>query len=348
MAAGRPWRAGRLAPLRRRRLQGVFPSRFLENAHAGPDADDLRPCSGVAMFDKLRNWRVRRIVARHPIAEPLWQDALQRCAPARRLGASDQATLRVLATLFLESKSLEPIKGLELDDADRVLLATHACVPILKLGLDWYDGWHSVIVYPDAFIPRRTQTDAAGVVHQTNDRDGRRGLGARAGDPVVGGRAAMAGGSQGTTWSSTKWRTSSTCSTATPTAFRRCTGAWIAACGRRSSPARGIACRRSTATALELPIDPYAPGKPGRVLRGGQRAVFRGAGRPAPASAGGVSAARAVLPAAPLLNCSRDAGSDTRRVTATSADTGAFCSSPALRATRISKLPAPPAPGCDR
>lgn len=121
------------------------------------------------MFKKFREWRVRRIVARHPIAETLWLDALRRCAPARRLGASDQATLRVLATLFLDRKSLEPVQGVQLDDADRVLLATHACLPILKLGLDWYDGWHSVIVYPEAFIPRRTRTDAAGVEHQVRD-----------------------------------------------------------------------------------------------------------------------------------------------------------------------------------
>lgn len=120
------------------------------------------------MFNAIRNWRVRRIVARRPIAEGLWRSALQRCAPARRLGASDQATLRVLATLFLDRKSLEPVQGLHLDDADRVLLATHACLPILKLGIDWYDGWHSVIVYPDAFIPRREHTDEAGVVHQTS------------------------------------------------------------------------------------------------------------------------------------------------------------------------------------
>ncbi|HEV2622551.1 MAG TPA: M90 family metallopeptidase [Frateuria sp.] len=119
------------------------------------------------MLDAIRNWRVRRIVDRRPIAEPLWQDALRRCAPARRLGASDQAALRVLVTLFLENKSLEPVQGLELGEADRVLLAAHACIPILKLGLDWYDGWRSVIVYPDAFIPRRTRTDAAGVVHET-------------------------------------------------------------------------------------------------------------------------------------------------------------------------------------
>lgn len=120
------------------------------------------------MFDKIRNWRMRRTIARRPIAESLWRDALQRCAPAQRLGASDQATLRVLATLFLDRKSLEPVQGLHLDDADRVLLATHACLPILKLGIDWYDGWHSVIVYPDAFIPRREHMDAAGVVHQSN------------------------------------------------------------------------------------------------------------------------------------------------------------------------------------
>lgn len=120
------------------------------------------------MFNAIRNWRLRRLLDRRPIAEPVWRDALARCAPARRLGASDQATLRVLATLFLDKKSLEPVKGLELDEADRVLLATHACLPILKLGFDWYDGWHSVIVYPDAFMPRRTHTDAAGVVHQSH------------------------------------------------------------------------------------------------------------------------------------------------------------------------------------
>ena len=122
----------------------------------------------MTLFDTFRKWRLRRLLARSPIAENLWQSALQRCAPARRLDASDQARLRVLAMVFLDRKSVEPVQGLELEEADRVLLATHACVPILKLGFDWYDGWHSVIVYPDACIPRRQQTDAAGVVHQDN------------------------------------------------------------------------------------------------------------------------------------------------------------------------------------
>ncbi|HET8941430.1 MAG TPA: M90 family metallopeptidase [Rudaea sp.] len=120
------------------------------------------------MFNKIRNWRVRRVLARNPIAEKLWRDVLPQCTSAFRLGASDQAELRVLATLFLDAKSVEPVRDFHLDDADRVLLATHACVPILKLGFDWYDGWRSVIVYPDAFVPRREQIDAAGVVHQSN------------------------------------------------------------------------------------------------------------------------------------------------------------------------------------
>lgn len=120
------------------------------------------------MYERFHRWRERRLVSRHPIAEAAWQHALAHCGPARRLGASDQASLRVLTTRFLRRKSIEPTQGLVLDDDARVLLATHACLPILKLGLDWYRGWYSVIVYPDAFIPRREHMDEAGVVHASS------------------------------------------------------------------------------------------------------------------------------------------------------------------------------------
>ncbi len=121
------------------------------------------------MLGKFRKWRERRLLARHPIAESHWQHALAHCRPARRLAASDQAALRVLVTRFLERKAIDPVKGLELAEADRVLLATHACMPILHLGLGWYRNWYSIIVYPDVFVPRREHRDAAGVVHATSD-----------------------------------------------------------------------------------------------------------------------------------------------------------------------------------
>lgn len=118
------------------------------------------------MMRYFQAWRERRILTRFPVSEPDWQYALAGCAPARRLDASDQARLRVLATLFLHEKAVEPVQSLELSSAARTLLATHACLLILKLGMEWYRDWHSVIVYPDLFIPQRPQVDMAGVVHQ--------------------------------------------------------------------------------------------------------------------------------------------------------------------------------------
>ena len=118
------------------------------------------------MFSFLDRWHERRILKRQPIAEPDWRAVLAQSEPVRRLDASSQARLRVLATLLLQGKSLEPVQGLQLDAAMRVRLAALACLPILNLGLQWYRDWHSVVVYPDTFVPEREQVDAAGVVHR--------------------------------------------------------------------------------------------------------------------------------------------------------------------------------------
>lgn len=117
------------------------------------------------MLGYFRKWHERRILQRHPILEPAWQYALAHCTPARRLPATAQVRLRVLATFFLRDKSLEPVQGLELTEDMRTLLATHACLPIINLGLTWYAGWHSIVIYPDLFAPNRQTVDAAGVVH---------------------------------------------------------------------------------------------------------------------------------------------------------------------------------------
>src|SRR5690606_26009015 len=67
-------------------------------------------------------------------------------------------------------KRLEPAGGLALDESMRVRIAALACLPILELGLDCYDGFASVIVYPDEFVvPGREEVDEAGVVHVGDD-----------------------------------------------------------------------------------------------------------------------------------------------------------------------------------
>ena len=40
---------------------------------------------------------------------------------------------------------------------------------MLELGLEWYEGWSEVIVYPSQFAPEREEVDEAGVVHLSRD-----------------------------------------------------------------------------------------------------------------------------------------------------------------------------------
>ena len=121
------------------------------------------------MLARWRRWRRDRILSRARIAEALWNPALANVRGAAHLDESDAARLRDLASLFLHSKSIEAARGLELTDAMRARIACESCLPILNLGLDLYDNWYSVIVYPDEFIAPHEYVDETGVVHNEED-----------------------------------------------------------------------------------------------------------------------------------------------------------------------------------
>ena len=73
-------------------------------------------------------------------------------------------------TIELLKRSVLPVTGaadLVVTELLRLQIAAQACILILQLGVDSYDGWNDIVVYPAAFRPRRTFTDAAGVVHNT-------------------------------------------------------------------------------------------------------------------------------------------------------------------------------------
>lgn len=117
---------------------------------------------------RFKQWRRQRLLKRVQLPAGLANNIIARIPVLRHLNADERARLTDLAVLFLHDKAVEPVQGLELDDAGRLTLALQACLPILNLDLDWYDGWISVIVYPGEFVPERETTDAAGVVHRTH------------------------------------------------------------------------------------------------------------------------------------------------------------------------------------
>lgn len=80
------------------------------------------------------------------------------------LSAVERAHLRELTTLFLRQKSLSGAQGLEVTTEMALAVSAQACVPILKLGLDYYEGWVEIIIYPGAFRVARNSADEAGVV----------------------------------------------------------------------------------------------------------------------------------------------------------------------------------------
>lgn len=118
------------------------------------------------MFQWLKEWWHERIVRHSPITDREWQKAFQYLPLLQRLNEQERAKLRRLAILFLYYKSLEGIGELQITTNMRLVIALQACLPILNLGLDWYNSWVSVMIYPGAFSRDRSETDEYGVVHQ--------------------------------------------------------------------------------------------------------------------------------------------------------------------------------------
>lgn len=104
------------------------------------------------------------------IDDQAWAAVCRRAEAVARLPAARQQDLRGLAQQFLRRKAITPVAGLELSPQQRTLLATLACLPVLRLGFDWLEGWHELVVYPGQFGVRRHHHDeATGVVSEWDD-----------------------------------------------------------------------------------------------------------------------------------------------------------------------------------
>ena len=120
-------------------------------------------------LDRWKDWRAARTLAQRAIPDLLWQTTLARFPFLAQRGADDVQRLRELTTLFLADKEFSGARGLEIDDEMAVAIAAQACLPVLKLGLHWYDGFKGIVVHADAVLARREVMDDDGVVHRYDE-----------------------------------------------------------------------------------------------------------------------------------------------------------------------------------
>ncbi len=121
------------------------------------------------MLHALRRWRDRRTLTRRPIPDALWLATLARFPFLAHLDTQDGTLLREMSTLFLDRKEFNGARGLLITDDMAVAIAAQACLPVLRLGLDWYDSFVGIVVHADEVVARREVMDEDGVVHHYDE-----------------------------------------------------------------------------------------------------------------------------------------------------------------------------------
>jgi Mlc titration factor MtfA (ptsG expression regulator) len=117
------------------------------------------------MFKIFRNWRESRRIKKMGFTAAQWEAAIADWSVMQRYKGAERDALREMSFRFLARKGFSPGGDFELTSDMVLKIATMACVPVLHLGLDWYDEWSSMIIYEDDFVPNRPYHTEDGVVH---------------------------------------------------------------------------------------------------------------------------------------------------------------------------------------
>ena len=127
------------------------------------------PVMLARLWQGWKRARDRAAAERRPIPDDLWKRTLVRYPFLRRSNPEDAAELRRLTSLFLDRKEFDCTGGLKLNNALAVAIAAQATLPVLKLGLERYDGFVGIVVHPGPVLARREHRDASGVVHEYDE-----------------------------------------------------------------------------------------------------------------------------------------------------------------------------------
>ena len=117
----------------------------------------------------VKAWYRGRVLKNESLPDDLWQQAVARLRFLHGLTSSEVKRLRECVTLFLHAKQISGAHGLVVTGEIRVTIAAQACILILNLDLDYYDGWVEIIVYPGEFVRDYEYMDEDGVAHHARE-----------------------------------------------------------------------------------------------------------------------------------------------------------------------------------
>jgi MtfA peptidase len=120
----------------------------------------------MSPWRRLLAWTKKTIAL---IDERLWREATQHYAFMRGLSLEENRRLRLIASDFLSRKTIIGAADLVITEKMKIEVAAQASILVLSLGVDSYDGWSDIIVYPSQFMPTREVVDEIGLVHTTRD-----------------------------------------------------------------------------------------------------------------------------------------------------------------------------------
>lgn len=118
------------------------------------------------VLKRYQRFLLQRHLRRSRIPYNQWRSVVNQVPLLHRLPHREHHRLRQLTSLFLDRKTIVGAGDFVVNERMRVTIAAQACVLILKLNLDYFNGWVEVIVYPDAFVVSHNEADEAGVIHQ--------------------------------------------------------------------------------------------------------------------------------------------------------------------------------------
>lgn len=117
----------------------------------------------------VKAWYRDRVLKNESLPDDLWRHVVAGLWFLHGLSNAELRRLRECVTLFLHAKQISGAHGLVVTGEMRLMIAAQACILILNLDLDYYDGWVEIIVYPGEFVRDYEYVDEDGVAHHAHE-----------------------------------------------------------------------------------------------------------------------------------------------------------------------------------